>query len=146
MRIMRQILSQSHDMPLVLHQRIIETVFLMSVSEHLCPVSLPDITENPAAVILYLKGYQSAFRSHHQVNLRICAGSPPDIAVMKDSFWVDSILSNVRTVFLSDHSPRFGDVTLRSSRLSSIYLHRRMQAIVMNRIRIDIAISSILIS
>ncbi len=77
-------------MPLVLHQRIIETVFLMSVSEHLCPVSLPDITENSAAVILYLKGYQSAFRSHHQVNLRICAGSPPDIAVMKDSFWVDS--------------------------------------------------------
>ena len=75
----------------VLHDRIIEAVLFSAVCQYLCPIFLMLVAENPPAVILDFENNYTDPGCHGQIYLSKLTVRLPNIKVMKDGSWVDSL-------------------------------------------------------
>ena len=82
---MPQAVSNARYMGFVLFDRVVESVFHLSVGQYLAPMRLIAFTEKPAAVLLDLEQDDSGFCHRGDIYLRIIAALPSYIQIVKNS-------------------------------------------------------------
>nr|WP_295989381.1 hypothetical protein [uncultured Alistipes sp.] len=82
---MPQAVSNARYMGFVLFDRVVESVFHLSVGQYLAPMRLIAFTEKPAAILLDLEQDDSGFCHRGDIYLRIIAALPSYIQIVKNS-------------------------------------------------------------
>lgn len=93
---------------LVLHQRIVEAIFRFSKVQQLCPILLPFMTEQPAAVILYFDNDQALGCGNNQVYLGIFAVFLLHIQVVENGLGMHSPLQHLNDQLAFGHGAPVG--------------------------------------